>query len=770
MKREAGPAARERRVSPNFITEIIDDDLRQGRYAGVVTRFPPEPNGYLHIGHAKSICLNFGLALDYAGECNLRFDDTNPETESLEFVENMKRDIRWLGFEWTRERYASDYFERLYEFAVQLIQEGKAYVDSLSDDEISAYRGTVTEPGRPSPYRDRSVQENLDLFQRMRRGEFPNGAHVLRARIDLAHRNMKMRDPVLYRIVHAVHYHTGDAWCIYPLYDFAHPLSDAIEGITHSICTLEFENNRAIYDWLIENLRGKCGLPVSPRPRQYEFARLNLDYTVLSKRKLIRLVEGGHVQGWDDPRMPTLSGLRRRGVTPEAIRDFANRIGVARTNSRVDAATFEAAVRDDLNHRAPRVLAVLRPLKVVLTNYPAGRLEHLDAPSWPHDVPRSGSRPMPFARDLYIERDDFMEHPPKGYHRLSPGGRVRLRHAYVIRCDDVIKDGDEVVELRCTYDADTLGRPPAGEAIKGTIHWVAAAHAVPAEIRLYDRLFSAPDPEADDDEFTRHLNPASLAVVQGFVEPSVLRDPPGTRYQFERLGYFWPDPVDSTGGRLVFNRIITLRDSWARPEEPTQVGPRAARVAPAAPAPPRTANAADLTAAQQIAFARITALGVHEADALVLARDPRLAGYFDEAARHGDAGALATWIVNELGPAIRAGNVRVPPARLAALLDLLRSGTINTRIARDVLATALQTGTDPVRLIEQRGLSQLSDATAIAPLIDRLIAAHPDKVAAYRAGKTTVAGFFVGEVMRETQGRANPQIVHDLVLRRLAAS
>jgi len=560
-----------RRVGANFITEIIDDDLRHGRYTAVVTRFPPEPNGYLHIGHAKSIALNFGLALDYGGECTLRFDDTNPETESIEYVEAAKRDIRWLGFQWARERYASDYFEQLYACAEQLILDGKAYVDSLSDEEISAYRGTITTPGTPSPYRERGVAENLDLFGRMRRGEFPDGAHVLRAKIDLSSRNMKLRDPVLYRIVHANHYHTGDAWCIYPLYDFAHPLSDAIEGISHSICTLEFENNRAIYDWLLENLRGKCGLPAAPRPYQYEFARLNVDYTVLSKRKLIRLVESGQVRGWDDPRMPTLSGLRRRGVTPEAIREFVYRVGVAKTNSRVDITAFEAAIRDDLNVRGPRVLAVLRPLRVVLTNYPDDRVDEIEAPYWPHDVPKEGSRLVPFARELYIDRDDFLENPPKGFYRLSPGTRVRLRHAYVIRCNEVVKDGTgAVTELRCSYDPATLRAQPADGRVKGTIHWVSARHALPAEIRLYNHLFTVADPEAAAGEFTDYLRPDSLVVLRGFVEPSVRRDPPETRYQFERLGYFWQDPEDSRPDRLVFNRIITLRDSWARVEEKTR--------------------------------------------------------------------------------------------------------------------------------------------------------------------------------------------------------
>ncbi|HEU5299747.1 MAG TPA: glutamine--tRNA ligase/YqeY domain fusion protein [bacterium] len=565
MSDETTTPARERVVKENFITEIIDEDLARKRYPRVVTRFPPEPNGYLHIGHAKSICLNFGLAFDYAGECNLRFDDTNPETESVEYVEAAKRDIAWLGFRWARERYASDYFAWLYECAEQLIADGRAYVDSLSDGEISAYRGTITEPGKPSPYRDRTPAESLDLFRRMRAGEFADGAHVLRARIDLASPNMKLRDPVLYRIVHASHYRAGDAWCVYPLYDFAHPLSDAYEGISHSICTLEFENNRAIYDWLVEALRGKCGLPPAPRPYQYEFARLNLDYTVLSKRRLIRLVEGGHVQGWDDPRMPTLSGMRRRGITPEAIRAFCTRIGVAKANSRVDAGSFEAAVRDDLNLRAPRVLAVLRPLRVVLTNYPADRVERLEASYWPHDVPREGSRTVPFSRALYIERDDFMEDPPKGFHRLTPGGRVRLRHAYVIRCDEVVKDAQgAVVELRCSYDPATLRAQPADGRVKGTIHWVSAAHALAAEVRLYQHLFAAPDPDAAAGEWTDHLRPDSLTVVHGWVEPSVGGDPAETRYQFERLGYFWPDPHDSRPGALVFNRIITLRDSWAR--------------------------------------------------------------------------------------------------------------------------------------------------------------------------------------------------------------
>ncbi len=766
MSSETNIPTREPRVSPNFITEIIDEDLRQRRYPIIITRFPPEPNGYLHIGHAKSICLNFGLALDYGGECNLRFDDTNPETESVEYVENMKRDVQWLGFQWTRERHASDYFERLHELAVRLIKDGKAYVDSLSDEEIGAYRGTITEPGRPSPHRDRTVQENLDLFTRMRKGEFPNGAHVLRAKIDLASPNMKLRDPVLYRIVHASHYHTGGAWCVYPLYDFAHPLSDAIEGISHSLCTLEFENNRAIYDWLLENLRGTCGLPHSPRPFQYEFARLHLDYTVLSKRKLIKLVEGGYVKGWDDPRMPTVSGLRRRGVTPEAIREFTNRIGVARANSRVDAASFDAAVRDDLNYRAPRVLAVTRPLKMVLTNYPDGQVEYLDAPYWPHDVSKEGARTVPFSGGLYIEHDDFMEHPPKGFHRLSPGGRVRLRHAYVIRCDEVVREASgEIVELRCTYDPDTLGKTPPGGPVKGTIHWVSAMHSVKAEVRLYDRLFGVPDPEAGEGDFVNYLNPTSLTVMDGRVEPSVVQDPMDTRYQFERLGYFWQDPSDSRTDHLVFNRIVTLRDSWVKAKAQD---PPAKREAPTPARVADVAGDAGLTAAGREAFARLRAMGVGQADAGVLSQEPALVAYFDEASRNGNVVTIASWVVNELAPALRTGKARVSPSRLAALIELLRAGAINSRIAREVLAEALETGADPVEMVERRGLRQVSDTGAIEPLVDRLIAEHPDKIKIYHNGKTAVVGFFVGQVMRETGGRANPQIVQDLVARKLA--
>ncbi len=544
----------------NFIKEIIRKDIEEGRYGGkVVTRFPPEPNGYLHIGHAKSICLNFGLAREFGGVCHLRMDDTNPETESMEYVRAIQEDVRWLGFDWGDKMfYASDYFEQLYRWAEELIRQGKAYVDDLSAEQIRHYRGTLTEPGRESPYRNRPVEENLDLFRRMRAGEFPDGSKVLRAKIDMASGNLNLRDPVMYRIKRARHYRTGDAWCIYPTYDWAHGQSDSIEGITHSICTLEFEDHRPLYDWFLEQL----GVH---HPRQIEFARLKLSYTVLSKRKLTELVEGGYVRGWDDPRMPTIAGLRRRGYTPESIRDFCARIGVAKKESTVDVALLEHCLREDLNRRAERRMAVLRPLRVVIENFPEDRVEELEALNNPED-PSAGTRKVPFSRVLYIEREDFMEDPPKKFYRLAPGREVRLRYAYFLRCVDVVKDErGEVVELRCTYDPATRGgNAPDGRKVKATIHWVSAAHAVEAEIRLYDRLFTHPDPDGVKEDFKNYLNPRSLEVLTGCrLEPGLSAVQPGDRYQFERLGYFCADP-DTRPGRPVFNRAVTLRDTWAR--------------------------------------------------------------------------------------------------------------------------------------------------------------------------------------------------------------
>ncbi len=576
--------------SRDFIREIIDEHNRTGRFGGRVhTRFPPEPNGYLHIGHAKSICLNYGIAAEYGGKFNLRMDDTNPEKEAQEYVDSIIEDVRWLGAKWVGMRdddpkagvlWASNYFDQMYQWAVELIRKGLAYVCDLSAEEVSRMRGTLTSPGVESPYRNRSVEENLALFERMRRGAFPDGAKTLRAKIDMAHPNLNLRDPVMYRIIHASHHNTGDTWCIYPMYDWAHGFEDSIEGITHSICTLEFENHRPLYDWFIDAVnQGRTDEGSGPwgqkihHPQQIEFARLNLTYTVMSKRKLLRLVQEGHVSGWDDPRMPTLSGLRRRGYTPEAIRAFCARIGVSKVDSVVDIQLLEHCLREDLNQRAPRVMGVLRPLRVVIDNYPEGQVEELEAVNNPEDE-GMGTRKVPFSRVLYIEQDDFREDPPKKYYRLSPGQEVRLRWGYLIRCVGFVKDPNtgEVVELHCTYDPATRGgNTPDGRKVKGTIHWLSAAHAVKAEARLYDYLFTRPDPDEVDpgQDFTAHLNPKSLETITCYVEPGLADAPVGTRYQFERLAYFCVDP-DSKPGAPVFNRTVTLRDTWAKIEKAQQ--------------------------------------------------------------------------------------------------------------------------------------------------------------------------------------------------------
>ncbi|HEV2147190.1 MAG TPA: glutamine--tRNA ligase/YqeY domain fusion protein [Longimicrobiaceae bacterium] len=778
----------------DFIRAIVAEDRRAGKHDTIVTRFPPEPNGYLHIGHAKSIALNFGIAAETGGRCHLRFDDTNPETEDVHYVESIIDTVRWLGFDWGEHLYyASDYFDRMYALAEFLVEQGRAYVDSSSEEEIRELRGTVTEPGRPSRFRDRSVAENLDLLRRMKAGEFRDGEHVLRGRIDLASPNMLLRDPVLYRIRHAHHYRTGDRWCLYPLYDYAHPIEDAIEGITHSICTLEFENNRPLYDWVVDGWRDfvRAGGGEPARPRQYEFARGNLDYTVMSKRKLLELVSGGFVSGWDDPRLPTLAGLRRRGVTPEAIRAFWERSGVAKTESRVDVGKLEFAVRDDLNQRAPRVLCVLRPLKVTLTNYPEGETEALDAPFWPHDVPKEGSRELPFSRELYIERDDFMEDPPKGYHRLAPGREVRLRYAYFIRCDEVVKDEHgEVVELRCTYDPATRGgSAPDGRTVKGTIHWVSAAHALPCEVRLYDRLFSVPDPDAGPADFKEYLNPESLVTVRGArVEPGVGDDPPGSRYQFERLGYFVSDPVDSRPGALVFNRTVTLRDTWAKqaaaapqPEAPARgERKREARKEPAAagedraktksPAPAEAARSPELEA-MRARF--VDELGLSPEDADVLTRSVAFAELLEGTVRAGaDARSAANWIVNDLLWVLKEhgiNEIAFGPPELRVLIALVDDGTISSSAGKTVLAEMAKTGADPALVVEQRGLRQVSDAAALAPAVDEVLAAHAGKVEEYRGGKTGLLGFFVGQVMRKSGGKANPEVVRGLLEERLGA-
>ncbi len=546
----------------NFIRSLIESDLASGKYKSIITRFPPEPNGYLHVGHAKSICLNFGLAKDFNGKCNLRFDDTNPEKESEEYAQSIQADVQWLGFQWDSEvRWASDYFEQLYQYAVELIKLNKAYVEDLSAEEMRLYRGTLTQAGKNSPFRDRTVEENLDLFARMRAGEFADGAKVLRAKIDMASGNINLRDPTIYRIRRAHHIRTGDQWCIYPMYDYTHCISDALEGITHSLCTLEFEDHRPLYDWVLDQL------PVPCHPQQTEFSRLELHYTITSKRKLLQLVNEKHVSGWDDPRMPTISGMRRRGYTPEGIREFARRIGVSKSENTVDMAIMEGAIREDMEARVPRVMAVINPLKVIITNFDGAQSR--EAGFHPNH-PEFGSRMVPFSKELFIEADDFSEMPPSGWQRLTPGGEVRLRYSYVMRCDEVVKDAaGKVIELRCSIDHNTLGKNPEGRKVKGVIHFLSCEHAIAAEIRLYDRLFTVAEPDADKDvDFCTYLNPASLTVMQGWVEPAVRDTAAETRYQFERLGYFCADRREHQAGkRLVFNRTVTLKDSWTKEEK-----------------------------------------------------------------------------------------------------------------------------------------------------------------------------------------------------------
>jgi glutaminyl-tRNA synthetase len=744
----------------HFLREIVRADLAAKKHDRVHTRFPPEPNGYLHIGHAKSICLNFGLAREFGGMANLRFDDTNPEKEEIEYVESIQKDIRWLGFDWADRLYfASDYFEQLYQFAEELIRSGKAYVCSLSDEQIREYRGTISEPGRPSPYRQRTVEDNLDLFRRMRAGEFPDGAHVLRAKIDMASANMKMRDPLLYRIRHVEHYRTGNAWCIYPFYDFTHCLSDALEHITHSICTLEFENNRELYDWVIDNVSAPC------KPRQYEFARLSLTYTLMSKRRLLELVGQGHVSGWDDPRMATLSGLRRRGVTPEAIRAFCERIGVSKHNSIVDMELFEHAIRDDLNERAPRVLCVLRPLKLVIENYPEGRVEELDAPYWPHDVPKEGSRKIGFSRVLYIERDDFMQVPPKDFYRLAPGREVRLRHAYVVRCTDVVTDESGApVELRCTYDPETRGDSghSGGRKVKGTIHWVSAEDSVEVEVRLYDRLFKSEAPGAEGRSFVDDLNPDSLVVVKARAEKSLAAAKPGERYQFERQGFFFVDPQDSAQGRPVFNRVIALKDTWSKLVKSSTAKPEAA---------PAKAKAeqkiAEKVALDPAAAALRDRHGLSAEVAKVLASDAELLGWFEGVLAQGVAAKpAASWIVNELGGHLdgrRVGDLPFQQRALAELVSLVEDGAITAAVGKDVLAEMVQTGEAPLRIVDGKGLRQIADQRELGPVVERVLADNADAVSRYRSGNKNLLGAFVGMVMKATAGKANPKLVNEIL-------
>lgn len=783
----------------NFITEIIDQDLEHGKYTQIVTRFPPEPSGYAHLGHIFASALSFRTAQQYGGRFHLRMDDSNPELATQEYVDAIADDLRWLGLEWGEQGeyfyYASDYFEKYYQYAEQLIKQGDAYVDSISSEEMARLRGDSRTAGTPSVYRARSTDENLDLFRRMRAGEFPDGSHVLRAKIDLASPNIKLRDPVLYRILRATHYRQGDAWCIYPMYDFQHPLQDAIEGISHSMCSLEFIDNRAIYDWLMEKLN------FQPRPHQYEFGRRGLEYTVTSKRKLRKLIAEDKVSGWDDPRMPTLRAQRRLGVTPEAIHAFARSIGVSRTNRTVDLVVYENAVRDDLNHRAPRVMAVVDPVKVTLQ---AAEARQLSLPYWPHDVvrdspdglvalpsgervdPQEAVRVVPFDTEIYIEREDFSQDPPKGFKRLTLGGTVRLRGAGIIRADEIETDeAGKVTHIRATW----LGE---GAKAKGVIHWVSAKQAVAAEFRLYDRLFRVADPEQTHEtnttnatnatNFTDFLNPDSLQIKHGFVESSVLSDPAETRYQFERQGYFWRDPLASREEALVFGRIITLKDTWAdtltdQKSEPnrgesngkskgntrksevksaqakqTQTKPAQAKSAPKATSkalPPAMAELAQ----------KLVQLGASEGDAHTIAQDSTLVTFLENAVQDESYGQVASWTVNELVAELRAGSVQINAAGLAPLARAVKAGQFPMRVAREALSRSAQSGQDPLEIIEREGLNVGLSSEALNAVVAEVLAAHTDKVETYRSGKTSVLGFFTGQVMRATQGKADPKEV-----------
>ncbi|MDD3462415.1 MAG: glutamine--tRNA ligase/YqeY domain fusion protein [Sulfurospirillaceae bacterium] len=743
--------------SKDFLRVKIEEDLKSGKYQNIVTRFPPEPNGFPHIGHAKSICINFGIARDYAGQCNLRMDDTNPTTEDTKYVEALKDAVTWLGFKWNgKVRYASDYFPKLYDYAVQLIQMGKAYVDSLNEEEIREYRGSVMEAGRRSVYANRSIEENLALFEGMKEGKFKDGEHVLRAKIDMSAANMKMRDPLLYRIRHAHHFRTKDTWCIYPMYDFAHCLSDYIEGVTHSICTLEFENNRDIYDWVLDALE-----LTPPRPYQHEFARLGINYTVMSKRKLLELVNGNYVNGWDDPRLPTIAGYKRRGYTPESIINFCEQIGIAKANSMVDVAQLEFCIRDDLNQKVPRVMCVLDPLKVTIENYEGE--EEIDASYYPHDVPKEGSRKLPFSREIYIERDDFMENPIEGYHRFTPTQPVRLKHAYILTCKEVVKDANgSIVELKATYHPDSKsGSDTSGIKTKSAIHWVSAKHAKQIEVRLYERLYKVDAPENVED-----LNPDSLHVnTHAFIEPAVISEKIDVRFQFERQGYFYADPMDYTDVHPVFNKIVGLKDSWAKkaevPEPTMKLEVKKVHV---------EGVITPLSEAEQKCFDRYTKeLELNSEIANTLARDEKLSSFYEATLLHVKSPTtLANLVANEVARELKKElPLSFGATEVAELVIMLDEGVISSKIAKEVFEAMVHTGEKPKAIVERKGLKQISDPAIIAIMIEEVMAKNPENLAKYKAGNTNLFGFFVGQVLKNSGGKANPALVSELVSKKL---
>jgi len=745
----------------DFLRTIVEEDLKTGKYKEVVTRFPPEPNGFPHIGHAKSICINFGIAKDYDGHCNLRMDDTNPTTEDTRYVEALKDAVQWLGFEWEEDvRFTSDYFSKLYTYAVALIKMGKAYVDSVDEESMRELRGTVTQAGKRSKYAQRSVEENLDLFERMKNGEFKDGEHVLRAKIDMGAANMKLRDPLLYRIRHAHHFRAGDAWAIYPMYDFAHCLSDYIEGVSHSICTLEFENNRDIYDWVLDTLNLE-----PPRPYQHEFARLNINYTVMSKRKLLELVETGHVEGWDDPRLPTIAGLRRRGYTAESIINFCEGIGIAKANSVVDVAQLEFYIRDNLNTKVPRVMAVLDPLKVTITNYEGQ--ENIEASYYPHDVPKEGSRILPFSKEIYIDRADFSQKPEKGYFRLTPTQPVRLKYAYIISFEEAIKDaGGNIVEIKATYHPDSKsGEDTSGIKVKSAIQWVEANTAKNMEVRVYDRLFKNEAPEGIED-----INPDSLKIIKtALIEPAVITDKLDVRFQFEREGYFYADPVDYTDEKPVFNKIVALKESSAKKKKAPQQAPKIE--------PKKTqidGEVVPMSKEEQARFDKyINELKLNSEVANTLARDKKLTAFYEEALQtlHSPV-ALANIISNDVARELKTKEIdelKFSSKDIAELVKMVDEELISSKIAKQVFEEMNKSGENPTKIVESKGLVQISDPTIISPMIDDIIAKNPDNVEKFKAGNTKLLGFFVGQVLKATKGKGNPKVVNELVTQALNA-
>ncbi len=746
--------------SKNFLQTIVEKDLQSGKYKKIITRFPPEPNGFPHIGHAKSIFINFGIARDYNGHCNLRMDDTNPTKEDTQYVEALKDAVLWLGYKWEGNiHFTSDYFAQIHKYAIKLITMGKAYVDSVDEEKMRELRGTVTEAGKRSKYAKRTVAENLDMFERMRKGEFKDGEHVLRAKIDMSAANMKMRDPLMYRIRHTEHFRTGNKWCIYPMYDFAHSLSDYIEGVSHSICTLEFENNRDIYNWVLDTLD-----LTPPRPYQHEFARLGINYTVMSKRKLLELVKGKYVDGWDDPRLPTIAGLRRKGYTPESIVTFCDKVGIAKANSMVDIAQLEFTIRADLNTKVPRVMCVLDPLKITLVNYKE-KGEKLDASYYPDDVPKKGSRALPFSREIYIERDDFEENPPKGYFRLTPEQPVRLKHGYIIACKEIIKDINGcITEIKAEYyPTSQSGSDSSGIKVKSAIHWVSADTAKKVEVRLYDRLYSSEIPESIED-----LNPNSLKVItDALIEPAVVNEKPDERFQFERQGYFYADPIDYTDEKPVYNKIVGLKDSWGKK---TKVTPQKSQTKEKKEQ--IDGEVVAMTPEQEKLFDRYKKeLKLNGEIANTLARDADLSAFFEMALKVLYSPInLANIITNEVAREIKQSSkdsLKFTPNQIAELIKMVDKATISNKIAKQVFEEMVTSGANPKEIVEKRGLLQISDPDYIGRVIDEIIEKNYENLEKFRAGNKKLLGFFVGQVLKATGGKANPKLVNQLLVQKL---